>query len=372
MTKADSIKEAWRNVYHERTCPPYAVLTASEQERNVTEHRRGCPFCAMKAEDPIDYEAWAELGAQMAQDWPAPEKPAVQSGQVWSLAPSKGGWDERFRHINPPLVLIMDAFEDVSGVRVAQIFDERALMAVGDVDLGPRYGAAEAWNTYALDCADLNLCFGQISPELMISLKDAVASEHDPVDEDSVLWYFRQLELEVGAFMAMEAMGRLVERHERNALRQEFSDIPSVRSKVLAFDSRIRLPEAEDGLAMLAKAKMPDDLIERAAAGDEDQIHFTVVTVGGQTNPCCVVFADLLEADHRDSFIVIRVRVPDGYRQGLLFAWWRRPDTGLEEGVVESDPSTGIFSARFLGKSELDFEIGEPSLLLVRYDDAQE
>lgn len=82
---------------------------------------------------------------------------------------------KRFRHVNPPMVLIMDVFEDVSGVRVAQVFDERSLMADGDVDLGPRYGAAEVWNTYALDCADLNLCFGQISPELLISLKDAVA-----------------------------------------------------------------------------------------------------------------------------------------------------------------------------------------------------
>lgn len=372
MTKAVSTKEAWRNVYQERTCPPYAVLIAPEQAGNVSEHRKGCPFCAMRDEGPKDYEALAELGAQMALDWPALEKPVVQPSQVWSLVPSKGGWDERFRHVNPPMVLIMDVFEDVSGVRVAQVFDERSLMADGDVDLGPRYGAAEAWNTYALDCADLNLCFGQISLELLNYLKDSVVSEHNLVDEDSVIWHFRQLELEVGAFMAMEAMGRLVERHERNAVRQEFSDIPSVRSKVLAFDSRIRLPEAEDGLAMLAEAKMPDELIQRAAAGDEEQIRFTVVTVGGQTNLCRVVLADMLQADHQDSLIVIRVRIPDEYSQGLLFAWWRRPDTGLEEGVVESDPSTGIFSARFSGKSELDFEIGEPILLLVRYDDAQD
>lgn len=372
MTKAVSIKEAWRNVYQERTCPPYAVLIAPEQERNVAEHRRGCPFCAMNMEDPKDYEAWAELGGQMAHDWLAPEKPAVQSGQVWSLVLSKGGWDERFRHINPPMVLIMDVFEDVSCVRVAQLFDEKALMADGDVDLGPRYGAAEAWNTYALDCADLNLCFGQISPELLNSLKNAVGLEHNPVDEDSVLWHFRQLELEVGAFMAMEAMGRLVERHERNAVRQEFSNIPSVRSKVLAFDSRIRLPEAEDGLTMLAKAEMPIELILQAAAGEGEQIPFTVVTLGAATIPCRGALADLLEADHRDSVIVIRVRIPDEYGQGLLFAWWRRLDTGLEEGVVESDPSTGIFSVRFSGKSELDFEIGDPILLLVQYDDAQD
>lgn len=372
MTKAVSIKEAWRNVYQERTCPPHVVLIAPEQAENVAEHRKGCPFCEMKAADPKEYEAWAELGAQMALDWPAPEKPAVQPGQVWSLIPSKGGWDERFRYVNPPMVLIMDVFDDVSGVRVAQLFDERALMADGDVDLGPRYGAAEAWNTYALDCADLNLCFGQISPELLSSLKDAVALEHDSAGEDSVLWHFRQLELEVGAFMAMEAMGRLVERHERNAVRQEFSDAPSVRSKVLAFDLKIGLPEAEDGLAMLAEAEMPIELIFQAAAGEGEQIPLTVVTAGGPTNPCRSILADLLEANHQDSLIVIKVRIPEEYRQGFLFAWWRRPDAVLEEGVVEFYPSSSIFDVTFSGKSEIDFKNGKPILLLVRYDDAQD
>lgn len=123
---------------------------------------------------------------------------------------------------------------------------------------------------------------------------------------------------------------------------------------------------------MLAEAEMPIELKLQAAAGEGEQIPFVVVTVGESTNPCRGALADLLEADHKDSVIAIIVRIPDEYSQGLLFAWWRRRDTGLDEGVVESDPSTGIFSARFTGKSELDFEIGEPILLLVRYDDAQD
>lgn len=47
MTKAVSMK-AWRNVYQERTCPPYAVLIAPEQAGNVSRHRKGARVRAVR------------------------------------------------------------------------------------------------------------------------------------------------------------------------------------------------------------------------------------------------------------------------------------------------------------------------------------
>lgn len=371
MTKISPIREAWRTVYQDRTCPPFAVLRDPVQAESVEEHRKGCPFCAMKSADPIDHEAWAELGAQLVRDCPKPQKLTVQVGQVWNLVTIKGGWDERFRHINPPMVLILDVFEDVSGVRVAQLFDEETLMADGDVSLDPRFGAAEAWNTYALDQADLDSCFGQVGPDVMDAVRRAVDTEPRPVEDGSIVWHFRQLELEVGSFMAMEAMGRLMARHERYAVRQELADVQAVRGKVLAFDPRIRLPKADDGLRMLAEAEFPDELMLRAAAGEGEHLPFTVVSVGGETNPCRGSLAELLGSELDDTVIRITGRLPEECREGLLFAWWRRPDVGLEEGVTEFDPSSGIFSAVFPRKSQLDFNLGRPVLLFVQIDDAQ-
>lgn len=372
MTKISTIKEAWRIMYQDRTCPPYAVLRDPAQTENVAEHRKGCPFCAMKSPEAIDYEAWAELGTQMAHDWPKPQKPSVQVGQIWSLVATKGGWDDRFRHVNPPMVLILDVFEDVSGIRVTQLFDVKALMGDGDVDLGPRFGVAEAWNTYALDQADLDSCFGTVGHDDLDSVRNAVLSEAHIVEDDSIVWHFRQLELEVASFMAMEAIGRLMDRQERNAVRQELADAEMVRGKILAFDPRIRLPKVDDGLKMLAEANLPDELMLKAAAVEGEQLPFTVVSIGGVTNPCRGFLAEVLGSDLEDTVIRITGRLPEECREGLLFAWWRRPDIGLEEGVAEFDPSAGIFNAVFPGKSQLDFNIGEPVLLLVQVNDAQD
>ncbi len=372
MNNFISIKEAWRVMFQERTCPPYSVLKDSAEDESVAEHRKTCPVCAMKSGQVVDHAAWAELGAAMARDWPSPKKLPVQVGQIWSLSASKGGWDEEFRHVNPPLVLVVDIFEDVAGVRVAQLFDERVLMAAGDVDLGPRFGVAEAWNTYALDQADLEWCFGKIEQSVLEAVCNASGAEMHPLKENSIVWHFRQLELEIGSTMAMEAMGRLMERHERNAVREEFADVEAVAKKVLEFNPRIRLQKSENGLEMLATAVLPEELMLKAAASEGRHFPVTVVSVGGATSPCRGVLAQMLEADHQDAVIRITGRIEDENREGLLFAWWRRPDVGLEEGIAQFDASNGIFSASFSGKSELDFKIGEPLLVLVQIEDDQD
>jgi len=366
------MKNAWRHVFQERTCPPHAVLTDPGQAANVAEHRKSCPVCAMMKETKVDYELWKEFGKQLVAEWPAPGSPDVGSGQVWSLRRCKGGWDAGFRHINPPLVLVLEVFGDVDGIRVAQVFDEGLLAHEGDVELGHGLGLAESWNTYALDRNDLDLCFGQVDASTLEAVKAAGSGSVPELDEFPTIWHFRQLELEVGSFMAMDAMGRLMERHERNAVREEFADVGAVRAKVLAFDSRIRLGKAENGLEMVATAELPEELMLKAAAGEEGLCPFTVVSVGGTTNRCHGALAELLELDHRDTVIRVTGRIPEEYSEGLLFAWWRRSDVGLEEGMARFEPSEGIFSASFPGKSELDFELGEPVLLLVQIDDAHD
>lgn len=360
------LKEAWRSMFQARTCPPLSVTNDPEQTETVAEHRKGCPLCALRADHEFDAEAWAELGRRMAGSWPKPRRPRLEAGQVWSLTEAKGGWDERFRHINPPLVLVLEVFEDVNGARVAQIFDHPELATDGDVYLGDEFGCGEAWNTYALDQADLDLCFGQVEAATLAAVRTAGETELADIDEESTLWFFRQLELEVGAFMAMEAMGRLMLRHDRNAARESFADTAAVRGRVLAFDRNITLPEARDGLCMVAQAVLPEQRM--AAATLSGQIPFTVVNVGRETNPCRGALADIKQPRLDGSIIRVTGSLPEDARQGLLFAWWRRPDTDMDEGEVKFDPASGLFRADFAGRSELDFEVGDLVLLLVVMD----
>ena len=360
------LKEAWRSMYQARTCPPFSVINDPKHADNVAEHRKGCPLCALRTDYDFDADAWAEMGRRMSQGWPKPDRPEILPGQVWALTEAKGGWDERFRYINPPLVLVLEVFEDVNGVRVAQIFDHHELAAGGDMALGEDLGFAEAWNAYALDQADLDLCFGQVGDDTLNAVRQALGAGQDELDEESTLWFFRQLELEVGAFMAMEAMGRLMLRHDRNEVREAFADTASVRAKVLAFDRTVILPDACDGLSMVALATLPEQRL--AAATIRGQIPFTVVTVGRETNPCRGALAEIKHARLDGSTIRVTGTLPEDARHGLLFAWWRRPDTDMDEGEVKFDLASGLFRADFPGKSGLDFEVGDLVLLLVVMD----
>lgn len=360
------LKEAWRSMYQARTCPPFSVTNDPKQADNVAEHRKGCPLCALRADHDYDAVAWAELGHRMSQGWPKPARPEILPGQIWTLTEAKGGWDERFRYINPPLVLVLEIFEDVKGVRVAQIFDHHELAAKGDVPLGDGLGFAQSWNTYALDQADLDLCFDQVGDDALNAVRQALEVGPDELDEESTLWFFRQLEQEVGAFMAMEAMGRLMMRHDRNAAREAFANPAAVRAKILAFDRAIILPDARDGLTMVAQAELPEQRM--AAATSQGQVPFTVVSVGRETNPCRSALAEIKHARLDGSMIRVTGTLPEDARHGLLFVWWRRPDTDMDEGEVKFDPVSGQFRADFPGKSELDFQIGDIVLLLVVMD----
>lgn len=364
------IKEAWRSMYQMRTCPPFSVINNPEHSTMVAEHRKGCPLCLRDDAHPLDAEAWAALGRQLVGNWPRPGQPEVLPGQIWSLVAAKGGWDERFRHINPPLVLVLELFEDVQGVRVAQIFDQPELSSHGDVALGDHLGFAQAWNTYALDQTDLDLCYGQVDEDTVSAVRQAQESVQADVDEESTLWFFRQLELEVGAFMAMEAMGRLMTRHDRNEVRAAFADKAAVRAKVLAFDRTIDLPDASDGLRMVVQASLPRQRM--AAATSKGQLPFTVVSVGRETNPCRGALAEISHTRLDGSTIRITGMLPEDARHGLLFVWWRRPDKELEEGEVKFDQLSGMFRADFHGKNELDFQIGDIMLLLVVMDDEED
>lgn len=205
----DIKKDAYRQMYEERFCPPSSVRNASNA-RQVAEHKRICRTCSMVGE--IDVEAWAELGRMMVLDSLAPTRPDLAPGQVWSLVAAKGGWDDQGRHTNPPLVFVIEVYDDVKGVRVAQIFDEPNLVGPGDIVLGSGLGIAEGWNSYALDQADLELCFGS-APEMVETVK-AVFNQNPEVAQGSIEACFRNTELIIGSRMAMEAIGRLMARHE--------------------------------------------------------------------------------------------------------------------------------------------------------------
>lgn len=359
------IKEAWRSMYHLRTCPPSNIINNPAEKSQVEQHQRTCPICALTTHESLDPQLWSQFEQLLSESWIKPHEPGIEIGQVWSLTGNKGGWDDHFRHINPPLVLILEIFDDVRGLHVAQVFDQPELFADGDVDLGPELGFAETWNTYALDQADLHLCFGQVNQEVVELVLTHSQNDFPMVEDQSTIWFFRQLELEVGSRMAMEAMGRLMYRHDQNAIRKTLADPQDVRNKILAFDASITLPEANDGLSMLAQAKLPDQHQLMAAASTE-QNQLIMVTLEQEHYPCSGSLVEIQRANLDGTSINVTGVLPDKARNGHLFAWWQTLDAILHEGQIHTlDFEDGYFQVTFLDKNAEDFNRGKILLLSV-------
>ena len=200
------IKQAWQEMYRERTCPGYKVLCSAHHAAEVAEHRKRCRYCA--AETLEDLEPWKELGESVQDGLPKWTRPQPAVGQVWSLQSAMGGWDDMHRYINPPMVMVLGVYDDVDGVRVAQLFDMPELALGDDVELQGYPGYAEPWNTYALRIEDLEGCWGQVSGETVQRILALAEADDDTqgLQEDTIPYFFRQLELEVGARMAIQAL----------------------------------------------------------------------------------------------------------------------------------------------------------------------
>lgn len=359
------LKEAWRSMYHLRTCPPSNIINDPAEKSQIEQHQRTCPICALTTHESLDPQLWSQFEQLLSESWVKPHEPEIQVGQVWSLTNSKGGWDDHFRYINPPLILILEIFNDVRGLRVAQIFDQQELFAEGDVDLGPELGFAETWNIYALDQDDLHLCFGQVDQEIVDLVLAHSENDFPTVEDQSTIWFFRQLELEVGSRMALEAMGRLMDRHEENIIRKTLADPQDVRNKVLAFDASITLPEGDDGLTMLAQAKLPDQHQLMAAASTE-QNQIIMVTLEQEHYPCSGSLVEIKRANLDGTSINVVGVLPDKARNGHLFAWWQTLDAVLHEGQIHTlDLEDGYFQVTFLDKNTADFDQGKILLLAV-------
>lgn len=365
------MKRAWQEVYRERTCPGHKVLFSEEYAAEVAEHNKRCPACEALTREELD--SWKELGESLRTVVRKPENPEPAVGQVRALKAVLGGWDEEHRYINPPMVLVLEVFQDVHGVRVAQIFDAPELALSDDVDLEDYLGHAESWNSYAMRAEDLGECWGRVSKETVQRVRSLAEQgvEAEQPEEDSVIYFFRQLELEVGARMAMQALPDLVERHEQSLFPGWMNDPAEVRGKVLKFAPRAEVPETGDSLAMLAGMRFPEEMRNLAASDPGTTIQYNVLTLGeSDFQSGRVGLARLDEQDLDGETIHVEGRLDQSIEDGMLLAWWK-VDERFVEGDVEIDARGVYFEADFSDRSEQELREGELILLLLRRDDGR-
>ncbi len=213
------LKLAWQTAFELRTCPDGEMLHATEPDENLMKHLAMCHVCREKREMPqVERNAWKALRVKFSTISMKPGSGTEkQAGQVWIIKKEFGGWGEDDRFVRPPSVLLLEKIDGTTGWRVAQLFNDKRMMGADDVALGDQFGFAEAWNCYALKDDRFEKCLGGVQSGELGQVIAASTSVHDPTPEGSVLSFFRSMEIEVGAFVAVPAVGELVEEWDAEA-----------------------------------------------------------------------------------------------------------------------------------------------------------
>lgn len=209
------IKLAWQAAFEQRTCPPEAILFAETVDSRLNAHLAVCHLCREKRDMPlVEREAWQLLREKFRGSVMQPGLPPKVAGQVWVLAGTLAGWSEDNHYYRPPTVVLLEKTEGTSGWRVAQLHGDKCLMGSGDVALDEKYGFAQGWNCYTLHEKNFEKCLGVVKADNFAQIQEASVARHELAEEGSILSFFRKLEIEVGAYVAVPSVMELVAEWE--------------------------------------------------------------------------------------------------------------------------------------------------------------
>jgi hypothetical protein len=196
------ISDAWQQAWRMRCCPPDTVLAGILSEE-LKQHLEICPSCRRERADPLP-----EIRLNFPSKSPAQSLPRV--GELWSIAGKTAGWGPKSRYYSPPVILVT-AVLDNRAVNVIQISADTELAGEDDILLDNGIiGFAEVWNRYTLHIEVLENVLGKISTALLNRIEKAPAEHDVRPSPGSLLWFFRQMEVETGCFFARQSIADLL------------------------------------------------------------------------------------------------------------------------------------------------------------------
>lgn len=351
-------RESWQRAWRSRCCPPDNVLHAAGKSADLASHLDVCPWCRQAAEEP-------PLGFSLDTSFVVKDAAVhPQAGEVWVVNPGLGGWGEKARYYSAPVVLVVEETGD-GIVMVMQMYDDDHFSGPGDVPLQLDFhGFVETWNRYSLSADDLVAPVGRVSEEVLIACRGTAAVvEGGVIEQGSLLWFFRNMEVETGFFFARQAMAKLVsnvsERDEdvgpavENSARGQLLDQPLsvVRDQVVDLGLQCRISVSEDlTLAdILAATVVPDDALPLAAADGKDMLSAIIFTCRyGTISEYSISHFDINHLDLQDSTLLVGGVFAEIQPDFDEFFCWLKTATGLMNPIPGSCGSTdGIFWAAF-------------------------
>ncbi|MCF8037987.1 MAG: hypothetical protein K9K79_01595 [Desulfohalobiaceae bacterium] len=369
-----SVKLAWQTALEIRGCPPDRILFSGERSNDMKQkHLQSCPFCRERLEHEDLFAEVDKIGISREREKTDAEQD-IGPGQIRLVDPDLGGWGPRNRYYNPPHVLVLKLLSGPgAAVEVAQIHTDELLSGPGDVDLGQGQGYAQAWNTYTLAAKDLDNLQGLVSEDLTKQILALSGQEPEPVDQYTVLFYFRQLELAVGSFVASRSINRLLADHEAD--KQESSvkaiqdlDPESLRRQLTAQQPELILPEnVSSALELIGLASFQDQAL---AASDTAQAveakWLSLKQQGPEIQPARIALT-LMERTQTECILAGRL-LPEGTQADCLYAWWQAENSIRPAEESRLSPNGQYFHVQFSGLPEPQSNKEKISLLFCPHE----
>lgn len=252
-----------------RCCPPDNLLYG-EDTKELREHLQVCPWCREERAGSMDNPVFPVLQRKEVEK----RRDVPEPGQLWSLKPDLGSWGPKKRYYFPPLVVIAEVF--ANSVAVLQSCGDMSLAGMDDLPFQTDLiGFSQPWNRYTLRIDDLDICYGLVADALDKELLSFERMKEQSVETGSLLWFFRQMEVETGYFFAAQAIPQLLSEHENtqdeitvDILEPLQGDLKKMKTQLLDLGLVLpHLPSSEaSAIDLLLSVQPSDDLLPLAAA----------------------------------------------------------------------------------------------------------
>ena len=236
------MKLAWQEAYRLRSCPGDDMLLAEQLTAEITRHLQLCPACSdIRSSAPQSREAWRKLSDKLYDGFVSHRATDVkpEEGQVWALRDDLSHWGSDGNYYQPPHVLLLRT--DGNALTVAQTYHDSVLAGDGDIVLTEStYGFAESWNIYTIHREMLAHCRGAVKSDEVRAVQHEAGQPRAELDEDSILYWFRNTEVQVGAEIAVPAVAQVLvelERRSKNEvdLQNIFGTLENLYRKLVNF-----------------------------------------------------------------------------------------------------------------------------------------
>lgn len=214
----------------------------------------------------------------------ATPSPSPEPGNLYALDAGLADWGPKSRYYNPPVVLVL-SLPDAHSIFVCQTYGDQELAGPDDIPLGTDIaGFAQPWNCYTLRREDLGLHLGAVAVQVVERVRQQSEQQQCAPQPGSLLWFFRQMEVETGFFFSYRAVTMLLEQHER-ALFSVDGDNGAILQNLRKLPLQFTNPDlaAATPVELLCWAEADPGQLPLAAADSETASHALVFTMSNGT-----------------------------------------------------------------------------------------